>query len=383
MNDPITQISAETIVIDADSHVMEPADLWTRYLEEPYRDRAIRIEEIDGVETLLMDNQPILAGRLAGLGGVHLDRSKVFGPDMKYQDGCPPASYDPAERAKLYDAWGVDKGVLFPTIGILPFPTDDQDLASAYCRAYNRWQHDHHKAIPDRTIPIAIINWASLDDAVDELKACIRVGFAGLFVPPEVINGLLPGNPFFDPIWRRCAEAGIPGCLHVIVRFVGAAVPFRVWQDGDAGPLFSFGLGAIGQIEPALASMIIDGLFDRMPTLKILAVEAGCGWAAHLMDRLDQKYRHFRDLLATPLELKPSEYIKRNCYFSAEPEERTIGAMLDLVGEDRILWGSDFPHIDSSMDAPGFISASIADLSPARQQAVLGKNAAKLFQIQE
>jgi predicted TIM-barrel fold metal-dependent hydrolase len=377
------KIKSDAIVIDADSHVMEPPDLWTQYLEEKYRHRAIRIEEIDGVETLLVDNQPILTGRLAGLGGVHLDRTKVFAAEMKYLDGCPPASYDPRERARLYDAWGVDRGVLFPTIGILPFPTDDQDLASAYCRAYNRWQHDHHAAIPDRTIPIAIINWASLDDAVHELKACISRGFAGLFVPPEVVNGMRLGNPFFDPIWQLCAEAGIPGCLHVIVRFSGAAVPFRVWQDSGAGPLFSFALGAIGQIEPALASMVIDGLFDRMPTLKILAVEAGCGWAAHLMDRLDQKYRHFRDLIATPLKLKPSEYIQRNCYFSAEPEERTIGAMLDLVGEDRILWGSDFPHIDSTLDAPELISAAIADLSPIRQQAVLGKNAARLFQIQE
>jgi len=373
----------QNIVIDSDSHVMEPADLWVRYLEKEYRQRAIRIEERDGVETLLMDDQPVLTGRLASLGGIHLRRSEAFAVNMKYKDGCPIASYDPQERAKLYDEWGVDMGVLFPTIGILPFPTDDQALASAYCRAYNRWQHDHHKAIPGRTIPIAIINWVSLDDAIDELKACIKMGFGGLFVPPEVINGLRPGNPFFDPIWRLCEEAGIPGCLHVIVRFGGAAVPFRDWHNSGAGPLFAFALGAVGQIEPALATMIIDGLFDRFEKLKILAVEAGCGWAAHLMDRLDQKYGHFRELLATPLKSKPSEYIKHNCYFTAEPGERTIGAMLDLVGEDRILWGSDFPHIDSSMEAPTLIRKAIAHLSPARQQAVLGKNAAKLFQIQE
>jgi len=165
------------------------------------------------------------------------------------------------------------------------------------------------------------------------------------------------------------------------VRFQGAAVPFSAWHASGAGPLFTFGLGAVGQLEPALATMVIDGLFDRHPDLKILAVEAGCGWAAHLMDRLDQKYQYFRELTATQLELKPSEYIKRNCYFCAEPEERTIGAMLELVGEDRILWGSDFPHIDSNMQAPQRIRAAVADLTPERQQAVLGNNAARLFQI--
>jgi|TARA_Y100000310_G_scaffold323628_1_gene384318 predicted TIM-barrel fold metal-dependent hydrolase len=376
-------MSNQSIVIDADSHVMEPADLWTTYLEEKYRSRAIRIEVADGVESLVIDDQPVLTGRLAGLGGVHIDRTKVFGPGMTYRDGCPAASYDPSARAELYDEWDVDVGVLFPTIGILPFPTYDQDLASAYCRAYNRWVFDHHNAIADRTIAIAIINWASLDHAVEELKAIIKMGFRGLFVPPEVINDMRPGHTFFDPIWQLCADAGIPGCLHVIVRFEGAAVPFRAWHATGAGPLFTFGLGAVGQLEPALASMIIDGLFDRWPTLKILAVEAGCGWAAHLMDRLDQKYQYFRELVTTPLKLKPSEYIRRNCYFTAEPEERTIGAMLDLVGEDRIVWGSDFPHIDSTLQAPHLIRAAIADLTPARQQAVLGANAAKIFQIQE
>ena len=370
-----------TIVVDADSHVMEPADLWIQYLEKPYRDRAIRIVTQDGVESLLIDGQPVLTGRLAGLGGVHIDRSKIFGADMTYQDGCPAASYDSSARAELYDEWGVDVGVLFPTIGILPFPTDDQNLAAAYCRAYNRWLQDHRNAIADRAVAIAIINWASLDHAIEELKACIKMGFGGLFVPPEVINGMRPGNSFYDPIWQLCADAGIPGCLHVVVRFQGAAVPFSAWHASGAGPLFTFGLGAVGQLEPALATMVIDGLFDRHPDLKILAVEAGCGWAAHLMDRLDQKYQYFRELTVTQLELKPSEYIKRNCYFCAEPEERTIGAMLELVGEDRILWGSDFPHIDSNMKAPQRIRAAVADLTPERQQAVLGNNAARLFQI--
>jgi predicted TIM-barrel fold metal-dependent hydrolase len=79
------------------------------------------------------------------------------------------------------------------------------------------------------------------------------------------------------------------------------------------------------------------------------------------------------------LKLKPSDYIKRNCYFVAEPEERTIGAMLDIVGEDRILWGSDYPHVDSTLAAPELIRNSIAALSPERQAAVLGENARRVF----
>ena len=110
------------IVVDCDSHIMEPADLWQKYLEPKYRDRAIRIEVDDGVETLIIGEQPMLRGRLAGLGGAHLPKDKIFAGGLKYSDGCEPASYDPQARCTLLDDWKVDKGVLFPTICILPFP---------------------------------------------------------------------------------------------------------------------------------------------------------------------------------------------------------------------------------------------------------------------
>jgi predicted TIM-barrel fold metal-dependent hydrolase len=130
-----------------------------------------------------------------------------------------------------------------------------------------------------------------------------------------------------------------------------------------------------------MASLVTDLLFERFPALKIVSVEAGCGYAAYLMDRLDEKHDILRAMLPTPMQLKPSDYIRRNCWFVAEPEERTIGAMLDLVGEDRILWGSDFPHVDSTLEAPNLIRRSVASLTPERQAAVLGENARALFRL--
>jgi len=364
------------VVIDCDSHVMEPADLWQKYLEPEFRDRAIRIEMRDGIEHLIIGEQSVLAGILAGLGGAHLSATQLFTTSNRYADGCEPASYDPAARIRLLDAWGVDRGVLFPTIGILPFPTDDMALANAYCRAYNRWQAEFAQDARGRAIPIALINWHDRDEAARELAHCIQRGFRGLFVPPEVVDGRRPSDPHFDAIWRQCEEAGIPGCLHVIVRFTAGAGSFGAWHMTRPGSVFTFGLGATGQMIPAMAAMVVDGLFERFPRLKIVSVEAGCGWAAYLMDRLDEKYGRFGGTT-----LKPSEYIRRNCYFVAEPEERTIGAMLDLVGEDRILWGSDYPHVDSYLEAPRQIRHAVAELSPARQAAVLGENARRVFGV--
>lgn len=371
------------MIIDCDSHVLEPANLWHDYLEPQFRDRAIRVEpNADGGESLLIANQVVLGGGLAGLGGVEHVRSELFSGNLGYADGCPKASYDPAARLVLLDEWGVDGCISFPTIGILPFPTDDMALISAYCRAYNTWQSEFSAAARGRVASIATVNWRDVDSAVKELDRCLKLGCRGLFVPPETIDGIRPGDPHFDPLWARLAEANVPGCLHVIVRFSGSAMPFAEWSRGTTpspGPVFGFGLGAPGQIMPALASMIVDGLFDRFPKLKIACVEAGCGWAAFLMDRLDEKQAALSSLVSRPLRHKPSEYVSRNCYFVAEPEERTINAMLDLVGEDNILWGSDYPHIDSTLEAPAQIRASLASLSATRRAAVLGGNAAKLF----
>lgn len=373
-------MNTRSLVVDCDSHVMEPPDLWTEYLENEYKSRAIRIEMVDGVESLFIGNELILSGVLAGLGGVNLPIEEVFTTGKRYMDGCPPASYQSEARTHLLDSWAVDYGVLFPTIGILPFPTDDLDLNSAYCRAYNNWQKETFED-SNRVVPIAIINWHDVDEASRELGHRLKQGFKGVFVPPEVISGNRPGEAHFDPIWRLCQEADIPACLHVVVRFSGGAGSFGSWQETGPGPIFSFGLGATGQLIPAMASFVMDGLYDRFPMLKVVSVEAGCGYAAYLMDRLDEKDQIFRKLIPAPLELKPSEYIQRNCYFVAEPEERTIGAMLELVGEDRIMWGSDYPHIDSKLDAPDLIRASIKRLTPTQQHAVMGENARIVFNL--
>ena len=370
-------------VVDCDSHVMEPADLWTNYLEPRYRDRAIRIVEVDGQEQLVADGHVILPMGLAGLGGANVEPRSRLRSDttLRYLDGCPPASYIPAERARLLDEWKVGAGVLFPTIGILPLPIEDQDLLSAYARAYNTWQAEFSSEIPGRTVSVAMLNLANIDEACRELDRCLALGFRGVFVPPEAIDGHRLGEAHFDPLWQRCADAGVPLCLHVVVRFGGPAVPWAQWHAVGVDSLFTFSLGAPGQLMPAVVSMVADGLFDRIPDLKLLCVEAGCGWAPFLMDRLDEKFEFFGDTMPVKLELQPSEYLRRNVWYVAEPEERTIDATLDLVGEDRVMWGSDFPHIDSSLEAATRIHRSLADLSPARRAAVLGGNAATLFGI--
>jgi predicted TIM-barrel fold metal-dependent hydrolase len=285
--------ATKTFVVDSDSHVMEPADLWEKYIEPSYRDRAIRVVEVDGAEQLVMGDGKLLVapGALAVLGGVNIEpRSRLFDGTLKYRDACPPASYDPAARVAMLDEWGVDMGVLFPTVGILWTP-EDSGLASAHCRAYNNWQADFSADIKDRVIPIAQLNYLDVDDAIKELDRCLELGFRGVFAYPEPVGSRRPGHPDFDPIWRRCAEAGIPVCLHLVVRF-GSQNPIgERWYgsklESQVAPaeinrgslLFGLTLNGAIQLMASITSMVADGLFDRVPELKVLCVESGAGWA--------------------------------------------------------------------------------------------------------
>ena len=377
--------SSADFVVDMDSHIMEPPDLWHNYLESKYVDRAIHIEQqVDGTEHLIVDNKVLLAGRLAALGGVEHDALDAFtNPDLTYMDGCPAASYDTQARVKLLDEWGVDAGLVFPTIGILWDKEDDPELAMAYARAYNNWQWDFASPALDRILPVAHIPLYNVDLAVQELQRCLKLGFKGMFLAPEPVCGKRPSHPDFDPLWQLMVDADLPVCVHLIVRFDRIInLSGTNWWDPTkerTNSVFSFALGGTMQLIPTVAALVCDGLFDRFPKLKIAIVESGAGYVRYLMDRLDEKYHRFGAI--NPLQCKPSEYIRENFWFVMDPSEGSIDAQCDLVGEDKFLWGSDYPHIDSHIDAMQEVHQALAPMTPHRRQLVLGVNAKRLFSL--
>ncbi len=375
---------ARPFVVDADSHVLEPPRLWEEYLEPRYRDRAIRIVRGPaGLEQLVADGEVLLPQGLAALGGVEHPATDLFtNPALSYLDGAPPASMQTDARIALLDSWGVDAGVVFPTIGILWDKESDPELAIAWARAYNRWQWDFASPRLDRIVPIAHIPLYDPELALGELRRCLRLGYRGMFLAPEPVLGKRPSHPDFDRLWAELQEAELPVCLHVIVRFNRSVTgAFSQWFDrekGESNMVFGFGLGGTFQLIPAIAALVTDGLFDRFPRLRSCVVEAGGGWAGYLMDRLDEKYARFG---SERTKQRPSEYFRRNVWVVCDPTERTasIDATCELLGEEHVLWGSDYPHIDSHLDAADEIRASVSGLSPHRRRLVLGENARRLF----
>ncbi len=134
-------------------------------------------------------------------------------------------------------------------------------------------------------------------------------------------------------------------------------------------------------VKLCFTTLFNDGFFDLYPQLKVVLVEGMSGWIAQWLERLDHKYPYLNHTLPRPLKQRPSDYFRRQCWISADPDEKTIPTMMGLVGEEKFVWGSDFPHAEGYAHPVVELQETIAGLSESAQQKILGGNAARLYNL--
>ena len=195
-------------VIDADGHILEPIDLWDRYMDPANRARAPRvIIDANGKERLEVEGQlvgnPKGLGRLGGVGA----RDGSVNPDnMKYADGRP-GGFDPHARIKDMDLDGIDAAFLYPSMGLFSGAVKDPKLAASMCRAYNRWLADYCKPYPDRLFGVAMLPMQSVDLAIDEMRfARKELGMKGGFLRPNPYNNKMIDHPDYEPFWAAAED---------------------------------------------------------------------------------------------------------------------------------------------------------------------------------
>ncbi len=372
------------LTVDADGHVLEPRDIWQKYLEPDLRDRAICIEKDDeGVEVLLVDGQPHLAlrGRLGALGGIGMDSKDLMTVGKRsYEDGCPLGGYDPSARLAVMDDEQIDIVLLYPTLGIAwEGIVRDPKLATAYCRAYNRWIVDFCSQDRRRLVPIAHICLKDPEGAVQELKRARKDGCAGVYLSPDppARDGRQFDDPALAPFWETVQDLDIPIAFHVVARSGGVLDPWLNDQGRGVGAeVFSFAFLAL-DVMAAFTSMMTRGLFETYPRLRCAVLEAGSNWITAWLDRLDHKSQVMRSF--SNMKLLPSEYFKRQCVISAEPDESITAKVVEHLGDDYVIWASDYPHLDASFHVVREIREKIAELPEASQRKVLGENALRFY----
>lgn len=370
-------------VVDADGHVLEPADTWVKYLEPRYRDRAIHIaHDENGYENLLIDGAPLktLRGQLGALGGIDMDSDKLFTRgQVTYAEGCPPGSYDPAARLKVMTEEGIDISLLYPTIGICwEGHVTDPKLATAYARAYNRWLAEFCQADKKRLYPIAHISLLDPEGAVEEVIRARKDGCIGIYLSPDVASrgGRHFDDPIFARFWETAQDLQMPVAFHVIVR---DRPFFRHWLRNDpSDSLFTFAFLAI-DVMAAFTQMMSSGMFEKYPRLQCTVLEAGSNWIVAWLDRLDHKWEVVKSRV--PIKMKPSEYFFRQCLISADPDESVTAEMVTRLGADYFLWASDYPHIDASFGVVKELKKHLAPLSAEAKRKVLGENALRFYRL--
>lgn len=373
-------------VIDADGHILEPADLWQNYLESKYKDRAIRMEkDQQGVEYLMIAGRPSANARglgpaAAGIGQPY--QEIATSGTFSYFDG-PKGAYDPHARLRLMDEEGVDAAVIFPTLGLLwETEVKDAELAAAYARAYNNWVVDFCQADPKRLVPVAHISLLDINEGIKEVKRVAKLGVKGAFMRAAPPNQIPYWERAYDPFWAALQEAGLPIGFHVALNdyFLGHQWQMTESVTAVASPLHSYRFTVVAfDVQAAFSALCQGAVFDHFPQLKVLLLETGGGWIAHFLERLDGKHK----LLSwkTGLKHPPSEYFRRQCWISFDPDETTIPDMVKRYGADKFMWASDFPHFDASPAAVEETRAAIASLPKNDQQQILGDNVARVYHL--
>ncbi len=361
-------------VIDADGHILEPLDLWDKYIEPKFRDRAPRlVKGENGKERLVMDENVVGDGNrgIGRIGAVGARQGVVAADTMEYKDG-KAGGFDPHARIPDMDADGIDAAFLYPSLGLFSGAIHDPVLAAAVCRAYNRWLADYCKPYPDRLFGVAMLPLQSVELAIDEMRfAKKELGFHAGFIRPNPYSDKMIHEARYEPFWAAAEDLDFAIGFHEGASSGMPTVGVDRFEGRGARHIISHTM----EMMLAAMSVIWGGIADRHPKLRVGFLESGGGWIAPWLDRMD---RHFDDqgFNDSGLSMRPSEIFQRNCWISFEPVEGSIKVLADYIGPHKILWATDYPHPDGFFPgAPKMIEERMQGLSPQTRHQIMAGGA--------
>ncbi len=356
-------------IIDIDGHVREADDLWERYLEPPFRARAPRVERVPNGQLLFV------------LEGKRYHRKPEETPFQIRNDGSPANAHreramNAKERLRDMDLEGIDCGLLFPSAGLYLPSVEEEAYAAALCRSYNNWLFDYCRADPKRLFGVGVLPVQDIKAAVDETRRVVlELGFKGVFVRPNPVKGRTLDDPYYDPLYAALQELRVPLMVH---EGSGAYLP-TAGADRFPGQWF-FTHTISHPFEQMLASLslICKGVLERFPRLQVVFLESGAGWLPYWLWRLDEHYE-ILPFQVPWLKMKPSDYFRRQCYISCEPDEDNLGATVRALGDDRLVFASDYPHWDATFPGAAKKLLDSTEIGPEAKKKIMGENAQKLL----
>jgi predicted TIM-barrel fold metal-dependent hydrolase len=365
------------LILSSDSHVFEPPDLWQTRIDRAFRDRAPRMQRIDGVDRIVIERDQVLSGiGLISNAGARFEAPETISGDGRFED-VHRGGYDPDQHLADMRLDGVAGEVLYPSQGLFYFRVADSALQAAIFRAYNDWLAEFCAVDPSRLKGIAMISLDDVPGAVRELERAARLGLCGAMITEYPLEDRRYDQPEYEPFWAAAAALGMPLSLHTATRRQGKI------RGAGAHTLRDASSRATKAFYPALSmcDMIFSGVFERHPALTLAIVEFELSWAPHLLATMDYTYRerHEEAIYRFRDDVRPSDVFHRHVVLSFQ--EDAVGIRLrDLIGVDNMMWGSDYPHSESTFPRSRKILAEILAGVPEDEQArIVGGNAARVY----
>jgi predicted TIM-barrel fold metal-dependent hydrolase len=338
-----------------DSHVMEPADVWTSRLPAALAERTPKTVKDQRHETVFVDGQTVF-------------RTLNQFSEAARADGA----HDPVRRLVDLDNEGVMNQILFPSAGLWVYRMTDPELWAATAGAYNDWILEEIMSVSPRLVGIAMLPLLETVDAIAELQRAASMGFKAVMLSTTPPDGREYPLDVWEPFWDAAAEANMVLSFHV---------------GTGADPRFFKGPGAVvtNYVETfipgqrTVTHLTASGVLDRHPDLKIFIAEGGASWVPSLADRLDEGYRQHNAFATPKLTRLPSESIFSQVYASFQHDVSAIPAF-DAMKYPNVLWGDDYPHLEGTF---GHTQKTLHELfdgvAPATTQSILRSNFDRLL----
>jgi predicted TIM-barrel fold metal-dependent hydrolase len=344
----------------ADSHILEPVDLWLENMPASLRDLAPQThkEQRRGrpQEVIYVD------GKVAR-----------YEPPGLQEQTRPPNAFDPVKRLEDLDSQGIWAELLFPSVGLWCSLIETREVALEAAKAYNDWQADTFLRTSPRYIGAAMIPIVDVNDAIAEVERSLGLGYPAALLPatpPVPYN-----DELYEPLWALLAESGMHLCMHI-----GTGMDPMVTR-GQGGAIINY-VETLFPLQRAALHLVAAGVFDRHPDLHLVCVEGGASWLPGLIERMDEAARSHADWVKPKLSRPPSEIIRTNVHATFQ-NDKAILLTLDVTGVPSLLWGSDYPHLEGTWPRTQQVLDDIfGDTDDDIRARITGGTMAELFGIE-
>jgi len=372
-------------VIDADRHVSEPMHIWQEYLPQEFREfapylhnasheveRSSIANDIFDFE-LYVDRQPLFHDLHHGT------RKRAFEANSKHGDPTKAAA-TPNGQLQSMDCAGIDSCLLYPSIAGYCVNSDriQPALSEAFAVAYNHWLYDYCSQNSSRLLGVGLISRHDPSSMVGQLARLQAYQWRAVVLRPEPILGRSLSHVDYEPFWSMCEKYKMTVVIHGGTHLPGATTGAERFKTRFAQHACSHVLEA----QMAFLTLLEGGVLERHPRLKVVFLEAGASWLPSWLWRLDEIcYDESKAEVAEVIKMKPSEYFKRQCWVGFENSEPGLRTVIDTVGADRLLYGSDFPHPDHLNFKLSDLKSGRTAFSDTEMKIILSDNPKSAFEL--